>query len=176
MNLLTQLAKHHKEWIKIVQSFGSDYPEDIVQEMYLRMYKYGQQDKVLNDDGSVNTFFIWVALRNCYYDSNKLQKIKFLPLDGIYSVKDEGDELQKHESFEKIRQLIEAEIQKWEFYDRQLFDLYRNTGMSMRKISNGTHIGVKSIWMTIQECKRRLREAIGDDYTDYLNDDHELIK
>ena len=35
---LVDLAKHHKEWIKIVRGFGEYfYTEDIVQEMYINV-------------------------------------------------------------------------------------------------------------------------------------------
>jgi len=40
MEWLKIVAKDHKEWVKLVQSFGEDFfAEDIVQESYLRLHK-----------------------------------------------------------------------------------------------------------------------------------------
>jgi len=48
---LGKVAERHKEWIAIVKSFGEyDYCEDIVQEGYLTIYKYANEDKVIDDE------------------------------------------------------------------------------------------------------------------------------
>lgn len=175
MELLEAISKHHKEWVKIVTSFGSEYPEDIVQEMYLRMHKYGQKEKILNENGEVNTFFIWIALRNCFYDSNKLQKIEFLPLENIYNVTDVNNESEKVEAFNKLFKLIEDETNNWHHYDKLLFDIYRGKQLSIRQIAEQSNIHYTSIFHTLKHCKKRIKEAIGESYDDYLNEDYELI-
>lgn len=39
-NCLQVLAKHHNKWLNIVRSLGETiYAEDIVQEMYLKVYE-----------------------------------------------------------------------------------------------------------------------------------------
>ena len=46
MEWLKIVAKDHKEWVKLVQSFGEDFfSEDIVQESYIRLYKYCKPEK-----------------------------------------------------------------------------------------------------------------------------------
>ena len=43
---LSDLAKHHKEWIKIVRAFGETfYTEDIVQEMYIKLIQQENAEK-----------------------------------------------------------------------------------------------------------------------------------
>ena len=40
MNVLSLISENHKEWINICKVFGvTDYPEDIVQEMYIKISK-----------------------------------------------------------------------------------------------------------------------------------------
>ena len=56
-----------------------------------------------------------------------------------------------------------------------LFDLYRNTNMSMREIESATKISLRSIFCTIKNCKDRLKENVHEDYLDYVNEDYELI-
>ena len=70
---------------------------------------------------------------------------------------------------------IEAETMNWHWYDRMLFDTYLKDGRSMRKLSEETGISVTSVFTTLRNCKERIRLNCGEDYTDYLNKDYELI-
>jgi predicted DNA-binding protein YlxM (UPF0122 family) len=176
MELLTKVCSQHKEWVKIVTTFGSDYPEDVVQEMYLRVHKYGQKEKVLNESGEVNLFYIWTLLRNCWHDSNKLNKIEFISIEVLYNLATQEDYIQKHESYNKIENLIEEETKTWHHYDKMLFDIYRNKTLSMRDIAKETNISLKSIFNTLKNCKERIKLNVGEDFEDYLNNDLELIK
>jgi predicted DNA-binding protein YlxM (UPF0122 family) len=56
-----------------------------------------------------------------------------------------------------------------------LFDTYITNEKSMRKLSQETKISLTSVFNTIKNCKKRLKETIGEDYIDYLNKDFELI-
>ncbi len=50
MEWLNIVAKDHKEWVKVVESFGEDFfAEDIVQEAYLRIYKYCQPENIIKN-------------------------------------------------------------------------------------------------------------------------------
>ena len=45
---LAKVAERHSEWISIVNSFGEyDFAEDIVQECYLTLYKYADEEKII---------------------------------------------------------------------------------------------------------------------------------
>jgi hypothetical protein len=59
MKWLKQVAKYHDDYLRIVRSLGEDvYAEDIVQEMYLRLHKYGDLSRILQKDGKVNINYI----------------------------------------------------------------------------------------------------------------------
>jgi predicted DNA-binding protein YlxM (UPF0122 family) len=176
MELLTKVSSQHKEWVKIVTTFGTDYPEDVVQEMYLRVHKYGQKEKVLNESGEVNLFYIWTLLRNCWHDSNKSKKIEFISIECLHTLASENDHVEKHEAFDRIEYLIEEETKTWHHYDKMLFDIYRNKTLSMRDIAKETNISLTSIFNTLKNCKERIKENVGEDFQDYLNNEFELIK
>ena len=57
-----------------------------------------------------------------------------------------------------------------------LFNLYKDSGKSMRTITKETGISTSSIFNTLKNCKDIIREEIGEDYEDYLNEDYELIQ
>lgn len=174
--MLTEVAKHHKEWCRIVKGFGeSNYTEDVVQEMYIRVYKYGQEDKVITPNG-VNKSFVWFMLRNIYLDvckrRNKVDEVK---LTEDFKLLSPDSDQEKHEAYKRLLQKMNKEMDNWEWYDKMLFELYRDSGMSLRQMSKATTISTRSIFHTIKHCKIRLAENVGEDYADYINQDFELI-
>jgi predicted DNA-binding protein YlxM (UPF0122 family) len=174
MELLTEICKHHNEWLKIVKTFGCEFPEDVVQDAYLRIHKYGNAEKLIIN-GEINKLIMWTILRNVSHDTNKANKIGFISLGDVWNIADSESNLSKHESLNKIDQLIENESTKWHHYDKMLFDLYRKTELSMREIAEATGIHYTSIFHTLKKCKQRLQESVGEDYQDYLHEDFELI-
>jgi len=81
-----------------------------------------------------------------------------------------------HQAQLRFNARIEAEIDKWHWYDAMLFRLYLESGKSMRDISDGTTISLRSVFNTITECKRKLKENCKEDYLDLVNGQYELIK
>lgn len=79
---LAKVAERHKEWIAIVKSFGEyDYCEDLVQEMYLTIYKYANEDKVIRN-GVVSRGYLYFTLRSLYYQYyNSKRKITKVSID-----------------------------------------------------------------------------------------------
>ena len=78
-NWLSIVAKHHNEWIKVINSFGEyDYAEDIVQEMYIALHKYAKPEKIIKD-GEVSKGYVFFTLRSLYYQyynaKNKITKV-----------------------------------------------------------------------------------------------------
>lgn len=176
MKWLELVAKDHKEYVKVVQSFGEYfYAEDIVQEAYLRIYKYCKPENIIQNN-EVNKGFMYFVLRNLYLSYLKeLEKNPKIPIDEIiYSLYDE-DETEKHEAYLRLLNKVSKELNNWEWYDKMLFEIYKNDNKSIRKISKETRISTKSIFQTLKNCKKRLKENLKEDYEDYKNEDYELI-
>ena len=67
----TILSSYHNEWVNIVRSFGEcNYPEDVVQDMYLKVVDYGYLDRIF-DEEKLNKGYVWVMLRTMYLDTKK---------------------------------------------------------------------------------------------------------
>lgn len=176
MKWLELVAKDHKEYVKVVQSFGEYfYAEDIVQEAYLRIYKYCKPENIIQNN-EVNKGFMYFVLRNLYLSYLKeLEKNPKIPIDElIYSLYEE-DETEKHEAYLRLLNKVSKELNNWEWYDKMLFEIYKNDNKSIRKISKETRISTKSIFQTLKNCKKRLKENLKEDYEDYKNEDYELI-
>lgn len=174
MNALTILSKHHKEWLNIVRLFGdNEFAEDVVQDVYLKIDQYNYYEKIIID-GEPNRALMWILLRNTTYRENKTAT-NDLSIELVRDLAAEELELLKHESLDNIYERVENEISKWDWYDQKLFRIYKDERKPMRQIADETGISLKSIFLTIKSCKERIRQSVGEDYADFLNEEFELI-
>jgi len=177
MEWLKIVAKDHKEWVKLVQSFGEDFfSEDIVQESYIRLYKYCKPENIIQN-GQVNKGFMYFVLRNLYLLHIKSEKKNALvSLSGLEVLKDETTDLTKEEAYSKMLSKVHEEVDSWHWYDKQLFNIYKDTDLSIRDIAKETTISSSSIFNTLKNCKSKIKTKFKEDYEDYKNEDYELIK
>jgi len=173
---LNKVAKHHKEWVKIVNSFGEYFfAEDIVQETYIMLMKWSSEEKLFKD-GNISKGYMYFALKNTFLQHiNKKNKISFISLENVCNVLEENN-TEENEAYNNLLNNIDSECNSWHWYDKQLFELYKNTNKSLRQISAETNISVSSIFNTIKICKKRIKNNIEEDYIDFKNKDYELIK
>lgn len=174
--MLESVAKHHKEWVVVVNRFGGGhYSEDIVQEMYIKLYKYSSKEKCMSK-GIVNKYYIFKTLKsivNTYFKEKK--RVTKVSESCLYNVEQKCDD-ENQLAHKLIGIKIEDEIESWHWYDKDIFNLYRNEKISYRKIQLKTKIHWTSIYRTINRCKAKLKANIGEDYSDFINEDYELIK
>ena len=79
---LSKVAERHKEWVAIVKSFGEyNYAEDVVQELYIVLYKYANEEKIIKN-GVVSRGYIYFSLRSIIFQlHNSKRKINKVSLD-----------------------------------------------------------------------------------------------
>jgi RNA polymerase sigma factor (sigma-70 family) len=173
---LNKVAKHHKDWVKIVNSFGEYFfAEDIVQETYIMLMKWSSEEKLFKDE-QINKAYMYFALKNTFLQHlNKNNKIKFISIEDAVNLQEENNE-EENNAYNDLLNNIDLECNTWHWYDKQLFELYKNTNKSLRQISAETNISVTSIFNTVKTCKRRIKNNVGEDYEDFKNKDYELIK
>lgn len=180
--MLELLAQDHKIWIRMVMSFGADRDtaNDIVQSFYLRMHKYVKdQSKIMYNDDEVNRFFIYVTLKNMF----KTHKTSMGRYDFYEVWEEEAVDESVHESvhedyndaFYKIMDKVGDEMKTWHRYDKLLSEKYFKSDYSLREIAKGTGISLTSIFNTIKNNKKILREKFGEDYEDFKNGDYHKI-
>jgi DNA-directed RNA polymerase specialized sigma24 family protein len=178
---LNIVAKHHKEHVKLVRSWGGgDYSEDLVQEMYLRLHRYTTPEKIIKD-GEVNLGFIWFTLRNMYLTLVKEQKkYSKVNLEDIADLIHSEPDIIGMLLLDKITTEIEEELKEWEkdpvlWYTSKIFTTYVNSGDSLRVFGDKVDIHYKSIFDTVKKCREMLVNKYGEDYSDILNKDYELL-
>lgn len=183
-NILDILANKHNEWIKMAKSFklNNNDANELVQEMYLRMYDYTKDvNRIMYNEKEINTFYIYITLRNLYYSkcsSYKRKNIKvFTDIDQekynyiINNIAYNEDEINKNYNkkvdLEALYDKIDEIIDDWYWYDKKLTKLYLSTNMSMRDISKETKISLSSIFNTLTNAKEKIRQESKEEYKKY---------
>jgi len=173
---LAKVAQYHNDWVKVIQTFGEyDYAEDIVQESYIALWKYADADKLIDSSGEVRKGYMYFTLRSLFYQYyNKKKKVNKVSFDGCWELFDDSN-IEEHKAYNDICMLIDEEIKNWDWYDRKLFKLYRDTDLSMRDIAKETNISLISIFNSIKNYKIILKDKFQKDYTDYIENDYNSI-
>ena len=175
---LEKVAERHTEWVNIIKGFGEyEYAEDLVQECYITLYKYANEEKIIKD-GVVSRGYLFFSLRSLYFQFYKnKRKIKKVSLDNEEHTYEIPDDTQMDEqiAYNKICTMIDDHIQDWRWYERRLFQLYRDSDLSIRGIAKETNISWVSIFNTLKNAKHELKEKFQEDYDDLKNKDYERI-
>ena len=181
MRLIDILAEKDAEWMKMAMSFGisEEAARDIVQDMYIRLETYvDDPERVMYSEDEVNTFYVYVTLRNLYLSDISKRKFMHFPdydLKNKLSVSIEELNYEREKAYDKIIEKISKEVDNWYWYDRKLWEIHFKDQRSMRAISNDTKISLSSIFNTLKRCKNTIREMFSEDVEDYNNEDYDRI-
>lgn len=189
MRVIDLLAQKNDDWIRMAKSFKitDDQANEIVQEMYLRITDYVKDaKKIMYDDKQVNTFYVYITLRNIYYSNfyntgKNIKNRKVIYFSEIvdnddarklakYMIEDPEeaqDNIDKKIKLDNLIDKIEEEIDTWYWYDKKMTKLYMNTKMSMRDISKETKISLSSIFNTLTNAKEKIRKKAKEHYKKY---------
>jgi DNA-directed RNA polymerase specialized sigma24 family protein len=166
--MLDRVCKRHKEWIEMAISVGSPpcLAGDIIQEVYLRLHKYQEtaEPKLIANDGSVNTFYMFGVIRNTVRtELRKEGKYVGFP-EFYYEEAPEGADKEFESRYQDLMTEIKEEADSWGAYNSKLFNLYFKTDFSMRNIAQGTGIGLTHIYTSITKYRENIKEKFNDDF------------
>jgi|TARA_R110000744_G_scaffold376302_1_gene490453 predicted DNA-binding protein YlxM (UPF0122 family) len=172
------VAKQHQEWIKVINGFGEFYyAEDLVQEMYLALNKYANEEKVIKN-GVVSRGYIFFTLRSLYFKyykaKNKIKKYSIDDKNFKFEIPDHSH-LDEQIAFHKICELIDGKLDTMHWYDKKLFSLYKNTDLSLRAIAKETKISWVSIFISLKSIKLEIKQDFQEDWDNYKNEDYERL-
>ena len=131
-NILDVLCIKHEQWLKYIKSFGcpNDIAEDYVQEMYIKIFNYSQRkdNDLMYDENDVNYYFIYVTLKNMYYDDLRKSKKQFLVDLSDDFIQDETEYTEKEYHIKNDAKNVwidrlNLEIQSIEDYNRKKANL-----------------------------------------------------
>lgn len=184
--MLDKLAKYHNEWLKILYSFGCGYDDanDIVQDMYLKINRLIELDKIAYND-SINKYYIYTTLKNLYIDRIK-QNAKSVEYLDINSEEYEPYNEDKSEAMDKILGRIFKDVSELTTFETRLFELYwdlplnpnvtySGANRSQRDIAFGSDVSLTTIHKHLKRIKDQLTEKYAEDVEDYFNGCYDRI-
>ena len=164
MNLLelAYTTNRHKDWLAMAHQLGAGhYAEDIVQEMYIKLYELPDPQRILDSKNSQELvgYFVYLIIRNMIYNYNKVKnKITKVDIEQVeYEYIEYDYEFDNEVEFKLF--VVETELKKLHWYDQKIFDLYHNEGLSIRKLSKHTKISASSIFNTLKNGNTKIKQA-----------------
>jgi hypothetical protein len=176
--ILDVLFEKHNTWLKYVKSFGcdSEIAEDFVQEMYIKIYVYSQkkENDLMYNENEVNYFFVYVTLKNLYFDNLRLKKrIKIEPLSEDYlettQMYSEDDFNLKNDALLRWVVNLQKEIESIKDYNQKkanliyvkfIYDKIFIEKMSVTDLSKEAGISYWSLRNTILTIKKQIKNEI----------------
>jgi RNA polymerase sigma factor (sigma-70 family) len=161
LTTLEKIASKHKDWVRIVKSFGceGDKCEDIVQEMYIKVHTLINGGLDISYDQDINHFYIYRILRSLFIDLCRKEK-KIIKVNVDYLEKFvEEEETQKEKDIEGKMKELDTLLDKVYWYDRKIFDLV-SSGMSIAELSKKTNISYYSLYNTYKNVKSLIKTEI----------------
>lgn len=162
-----QLYNYHDDWIRLALSLGAgSMAQDIVQDMYIKVIeKYDDQPEKIIRDGRLNTYFIYVVLRNMIFDEHR-KKAKDVVMyldknvqDWMNQIPDTPYNYQQDADIELRLECAQEEIKNWHWYNQKLWNTYHQQNITMRKLSKETTISLSSIFNTIKNGRQSIKKA-----------------
>lgn len=157
-SVLEKLFEKHKDWINIVESFGSnkENAEDIVSEMYYKIGKMISNGTDISYGNDINHFYIFRTLTSIYLDKkrkdNKNPHIYF----------EELHEFEKAETtldYSNVKKEVDAALEQMYWYDQKVFDII-NSGESIASLSRKTNISYYSLYNTYNKVREKLEKIL----------------
>ena len=153
----------HKEWIKVVKSFGCNpsQAEDVVQEMYLQLHRDLNKGLDFTYNDEVNYFYVYKILRGIYCNIYKKEarklKIYMEELkEEIVEIDDLG--IDEHE-YAKRQDKIGEVLSNLYWYDAKVFEIVAS-GKSVAALSRETKISYYSLYNTYRNALKQIKQQL----------------
>lgn len=162
MTTLEKIASKHKDWVRIVKSFGceGDKCEDIVQEMYIKVHTLINGGLDISYDQDINHFYIYRILRSLFIDlCRKEAKITKVNVEYLEKFVEE-EEIKEYKDIEGKMKQLDNLLDKVYWYDAKVFRLLTEEKMSIAELSKKTGISYYSLYNTYKNVKSLIKTEI----------------
>jgi RNA polymerase sigma factor (sigma-70 family) len=165
MITIEMIAYRNTEWIKMATYLGSATPEDIVQEMYLKLLENPDMlSRIEYKTNEVNTFYIFSIIRSKIVDAHRKEsresydELQFDPIESP----------DKSEfAYQDLMESIKITIDTMGDYDQMLLELHFVYKLSMRDIEERTGIPLHSIFNRLKNIKQTIKYQNYEQYQSY---------
>ena len=141
--IMDEIYKKHKYWIGLAYSFGiTDFPEDAVQDAYLKIY--GKEN--------INESYFYFTLHSICMNMHNKRKLETIPFyDNL-----DAEDIEPSSTTDITDVLFTLDNWTW---DEKLFYLkYIEEELSLRKFALKYHYDYNWVYRTLKELKERLKQ------------------
>jgi RNA polymerase sigma factor (sigma-70 family) len=162
LTTLEKIASKHKDWLRIVKSFGceGDKCEDLCQEMYIKVHTLISNGTDISYGDDINHFYIYRILRSLFIDlCRKEKKVIKVNIDYLEKFVQE-EEVKEYKDIEGKMKQLDSLLDKVYWYDAKVFRLLTEEKMSIAELSKKTGISYYSLYNTYKNVKSLIKTEI----------------
>ena len=158
--VLSQLYRKHTTWLMMAEKMLPQYriktAEDVVQDMYLKIYEKLKEKKLKAADiiieGKPHYGIVYTTLHDLTVNIYRKEKPSYPITMDIEDKASESDA----EFYEKIDNVIDS----FQWFHKKMFKLYAKDFQSIRKLSDATKISYKTVFKTVKACKEEIKKQL----------------
>jgi len=159
------IAQRHFEWVRMATYLGSDTPEDVVQEMYLKLCENPEiVERIEYKANQVNTFYIFSIIRSKIVDAHRKESREHY--DELLFDPIESPDISE-QAYQNLMESIKRTIDQMGDYDQMLLELHFVYKLSMRDIEERTGIPLHSIFNRLKNIKNAIKYKNYEQYQKY---------
>ena len=164
IDTIRELSKRDNEWRKIALKLCMDkmLADDLVQDMYLRIYKQQKDWEEIKDN---QAFYVYICLRNLYF--NHIKKENQRDIVRIDSTK----EIPFHEEYDlkEFSRMLQTEMMNLSFSQRESLELNVVDGKSMRWIASSRDISLNDVFKLCKTARDLVQGNFRKYYEEFKN-------
>jgi RNA polymerase sigma factor (sigma-70 family) len=165
MITIEMIAQRHFEWVRMATYLGSDTPEDVVQEMYLKLCENPEiVERIEYKANQVNTFYIFSIIRSKIVDAHRKESREHY--DELLFDPIESPDISE-QAYQNLMESIKRTIDQMGDYDQMLLELHFVYKLSMRDIEERTGIPLHSIFNRLKNIKNAIKYKNYEQYQKY---------
>ena len=156
MSILLEICNRHSKWVRMAQKFDYDNAEDLVQEMYLKIYNLNPTE--------VNEFYIYRTIKSIFLDDYRKKKLTAFPLRGgdIPDIEDE-DEIEDELKLSEIpltctELLVVQKLYGYTTENAETLQITIHKGKSLLSISKEVNLPYKRLYTALLTAKKKIYE------------------
>ena len=156
MSILQEICNRHSKWVRMAQKFDYDNAEDLVQEMYLKIYNLNPTE--------VNEVYIYRTIKSIFLDDYRKKKLTAFPLRGgdIPDIEDESeieDELKLSEiPLTCTELLVLKKLYGYTTENAETLQITIHKGKSLLSISKEIGKPYKTLYKALLTAKKKIYE------------------
>ncbi len=171
---------HPVEWIykdhdyflgfAIKKTKDVDLSKDLVQDVFMQLLTMNQHKLlIIIDSGHIKSYVCKIILMKFFskkssfhkqHVSWKNNKIKADNSFLEHLANENADHSEESVWVEEMHQKIDNCLENFDDYDRQIFNLYYETGLSFRKLSDETGIEARSLEHSVKKVRENIKQMI----------------